>query len=75
MSLQSDNQVCIWEYSPDDSPHSDGSTEPQLICECEVQSDVTDLRFLDEQRVVGSFSNGCVVLFRYQAARKVRGLY
>ena len=45
--------------------------EPQLVCECEVPSSVMDLRFLDEQRVVGSFSNGCVAVFKYKNMLKV----
>lgn len=64
--IQSENRVCLWEYS-----HGDQSSEPQLVCEAEVQSDVTDLSFLDERRLVASFSNGCVALFKYQTLRKV----
>ena len=62
------NRVCIWQFSEDESAEL---VEPELVCECEVDSDVMDLRFLDEQRVVASFSNGCVTLFRYRSIHKV----
>lgn len=45
--------------------------EPEFLCEQEMAADTTDLRFLDEERIVGSFSNGCVSLFRYSAAMQV----
>ncbi len=64
--LQSQNSVSLWEYR-----HTESSNEPQLICEATVPSDVTDLSFLDERRLVASFSNGCVALFKYQRMRKV----
>ena len=41
------------------------------MCGSEVRSDVTDLCFLDERRLVASFSNGCVALFKYQDLQKV----
>ncbi len=67
--LQSQNRVSLWEYC-----HAEPNNEPQLICETEVPSDVTNLSFLDERRLVASFSNGCVALFKYQSMRKVSSL-
>ena len=60
--------MCVWEFVADETAEL---VEPQLVCECEVPSDVTDLRFLDEQRIVGSFSNGCVAMFKYKNIMKV----
>ena len=72
MSLQV-NRVCIWRYSSevsrDEAPSS--LVEPVFLCEQEMAADTTDLRFLDEERIFGSFSNGCVMLFRFQAAMQV----
>lgn len=62
----------MWQFDPDDSQGGSDLLEPQLVCEHKVPSEVTELRFLDPQRVVGSFSNGCVALFMYQARVKVR---
>ncbi len=64
--LQSENWLSIWEYG-----HNEQNSEPQLVCEAMVPSDVTDMSFLDERRLVASFSNGCVALFKYQTLRKV----
>ena len=44
-------------------------TEPELVCSCEVQGDVMDLQFLDEERITASFSNGCVAVLKYRPAR------
>ena len=64
--------MCVWHFDPDDHPATAADLlEPQLVCELEVNSEVTDLRFLDTQRVVASLSNGCVALFVYQAMLKV----
>ena len=60
--------MCIWQFIEDESAEL---VEPELVCECEVASNVMDLIFLDEQRVVASFSNGCVALFRYRSMQKV----
>ena len=72
MSLQV-NRVCIWRYSSevsrDEAPSS--LVEPVFLCEQEMAADTTDLRFLDEERIFGSFSNGCVMLFRFRAAMQV----
>jgi len=69
------NRVCIWRYSSEVSPGDPDSSpslmEPEFLCEQEMAADTTDLRFLDEERIVGSFSNGCVSLFRYSAAMQV----
>ena len=65
------NRVCVWQFAEDEAAEL---AEPQLVCECEVPSDLMDLKFLDEQRVVGSFSNGCVAVFRYKNMVKVRSL-
>ena len=69
------NRVCVWcyssEVSPGDPTSSPSLTEPVLLCEREIAADTTDLKFLDEERIVGSFSNGCVSLFRYSAAMQV----
>lgn len=61
----------MWQFTEDETAEL---TEPQLVCECESSSSVMDLRFLDEQNVVGSFSNGCVAIFRYKSMMKV-GVY
>ena len=67
--------MCIWRYSSEVSPGDPDSLpslmEPEFLCEQEMAADTTDLRFLDEERIVGSFSNGCVSLFRYSAAMQV----
>lgn len=46
-------------------------TEPELVCSCEVQGDVMDLQFLDEERITASFSNGCVAVLKYRPARSL----
>ena len=33
--------------------------------------DVTDLRFLDEEKIVGSFSNGSIALYKYRPVVQV----
>ena len=70
------NRVCIWQCSSEvscDKPPSSSSSlvEPVFLCEQEMAADTTDLCFLDEERLFGSFSNGCVMLFRFCAAMQV----
>ena len=69
------NRVCIWRYSSevshDESPSPSSLVEPVFLCEQEMAADTTDLHFLDEERLFGSFSNGCVMLFRFRAAMQV----
>ena len=47
--------------------------EPELVCAHEVESDVTDLLFLDEERITASFSNGCVALLKYKHTKVSMG--
>ena len=54
-----------------DKPPSSSLVEPVFLCEQEMAADTTDLCFLDEERLFGSFSNGCVMLFRFCAAMQV----
>ena len=56
---------------PDKPPSSSSLVEPVFLCEQEMAADTTDLCFLDEERLFGSFSNGCVILFRFCAAMQV----
>ena len=69
------NRVCMWHYSSevsrDESPSPSSLVEPVFLCEQEMAADTTDLHFLDEERLFGSFSNGCVMLFRFRAAMQV----
>ena len=65
----------MWHYSSevsrDESPSPSSLVEPVFLCEQEMAADTTDLHFLDEERLFGSFSNGCVMLFRFRAAMQV----
>ncbi|XP_077868555.1 nucleoporin Nup43-like [Saccoglossus kowalevskii] len=74
------NKISMWKC-PDIKSHSNEENlsaeqfEPQLLCETLHLGDVTDLKYIDSERLIASSSTGTVTVYRYHESAKTLSVH
>ncbi|XP_070568783.1 nucleoporin Nup43-like isoform X2 [Ptychodera flava] len=75
-----ENKIAIWKCSEsllqvDSKEQAVEQLEPELLCETRHIGDVTDLKYIDSERLIGTSSTGTVTVYRYHENAKTLSVH